>query len=121
MARRTVAFDANAFLLPVEHGVDVFDEVERLLGGFEAVVPREVAREVEGFDVQGAGLARDLLDECRVVDVDGAGYGDDAVVALAGDVDAVVTNDVELKNRLLKEGVTVLHLRGDNRLGITEA
>lgn len=120
---KRVVFDTNALLMPAEHGVDVFDEVERLVGGFEAVVPMEVANEVESLGVSGGGVARELLERCRVVDVDGddgdVDYADDAVVAAAEDADAAVTNDSELKNRLLKAAVPVIHLRGDNRLGVT--
>ncbi len=118
---KDVVFDTSALLTPAQHGVDVFTEVERLLGGYRAVVPRMVAEEVESLDVDGADVARELLERCRVVDVDGedVGYADDAVVAAAEDAYAAVTNDSELKNRLLKTGVPVIHLRGRNRLDIT--
>ncbi len=118
---KTVVFDTNALLTPAEHRVDVFDEVERLVGGYEAVVPKQVAQEVESLDVKGGDVARELLERCRVVEVDGeeVDYADDAVVALAEDAYAAVTNDSELKNRLLKTGVPVIHLRGRNRMDIT--
>lgn len=118
---KSVVFDTNALLMPAEHGVDVFDEVERLVGGFRGVVPEEVANEVESLGVRGANVAREMLDLCTVVEVDAddVEYADDAVVSAAEDADAAVTNDSELKNRLLKAGVPVIHLRGDNRLGVT--
>jgi len=124
----TVVLDTNALMMPVETDVRLFDEVERLLGEVEFVVPAAVVAELEKLAADGQGEAataasvgRDLADRCTVRET-GAAYADDAVVELAGSpsVTHAVTNDAPLAERLLDAGVSVLSLRGKNKLGITQ-
>ena len=126
----TVVLDTNALMMPVECGVRVFDDLDRLLGDYDPVTPRAVVDELETL-AAGAGTAgtaasvgRDLADRCRVADTDES-YADDAVVELAGREAAggdavVVTNDRPLRDRLLEQRVRVIGLRGQNTLAITE-
>ena len=125
----TVVLDTNALMMPVELDVRVFDELDRLLGAYEAVTPRAVVDELaslaEGRGTEGtaASVGLDLADRCRVADTEEP-YADDAVVelatTLAGAADlAVVTNDRPLRDRLLARGVRVIGLRGQHTLEIT--
>jgi rRNA-processing protein FCF1 len=121
-----VAMDANALMMPVEVGVRVFDELDRLLGDYDPVVPAAVRDELSklaanGGDEGAAGsVGADLADRCETVDTE-ASYADDALHELAanGDVDAVVTNDGPLRERVLDAGTPVIHLRGRNQLTTT--
>ena len=120
--------DTNALMMPVELDVRVFDELDRLLGAYDAVTPRAVVAELEklrdgnGAEGTAAAVGRDLAERCRIVATEES-YADDAVVAAAkaadGDVYAV-TNDRPLRDRLLDAGVDVIGLRGRNTLEITE-
>lgn len=122
-----VAMDANALMMPVEVGVRVFDELDRLLGDYDCVVPDVVVAELDKLSESGgaegtaASVGRDLADRCDHVTTDEP-YADDAVFELAtlGDVDVVVTNDRPLRDRLLAAGVPVIHLRGRNQLTRTQ-
>jgi len=115
--------DANALMMPVEAGVRVFDELDRLLGDYDAVVPEGVRDELVklaesgGTEGRAASVAMDLASRCETVSTTEP-YADDALFELAttGAVDAVVTNDAPLRNRLLDAGVPVIHLRGRNKL-----
>jgi rRNA-processing protein FCF1 len=121
-----VAMDANALLMPVEQRVRVFEELDGLLDDYEAFVPESVRAELDklaagsGEEGTAASVGADLADRCTTVESE-AQYADDALYDLAteGDVDAVVTNDGPLKDRLLDAGVPVIHLRGRNQLTIT--
>lgn len=125
----TVALDTNALMMPVELDIRVFDELERLLGRVDAVVPRAVVRELDRLAETGstpesraARVGRDLVrDRCRIVDTRGDG-GDASVEALAADgiADYVVTNDRPLRDRVLFVGVPVIGVRGRNVLAIEE-
>ena len=125
----TVVLDTNALMMPVECDVRLFDELERLLGDVDLVVPRTVIEELDRLAGSGNGAAAtaasvgaDLArDRCRVRETD-AGYADDAVVELATGPDAThaVTNDGPLRRRLLDAGVPVVSLRGTNKLAITQ-
>jgi hypothetical protein len=144
-----VVLDANALLAPGRSGVDVFDEIERLLGAVELVVPEAVRRELRGLanDDPDAALGLEMAeDRCTVVrtedgrDGEGpsAGAADDVIVAMAAEAGAgdeggddghdtedegprlaVVTNDAALRDRLHGVGVPVLFLRQERHLEIS--
>ena len=119
--------DTSALMMPVECNVRVFEELDRLLGGYEPVTPRavvdELAKLAEGGGKEGtaASVGRDLADRCAVLDHEES-YADDALVEVAreGRCEYVVTNDGPLKERLLGEGVPVIGLRGQNKLAVTQ-
>ncbi|MFC7167421.1 PIN domain-containing protein [Halospeciosus flavus] len=123
----TVAMDTSALMMPVEVGVRPFEELERVVGDFEAVVPEAVRAELEklaagsGEEATAASVGRDLASRGATVETTES-YADDALVELAreGRVDAVVTNDRPLKERVLDVGVPVIHLRGRNQLTRTQ-
>ncbi|WP_135821166.1 PIN domain-containing protein [Halostella litorea] len=124
----TVAIDTNALMMPVELDVRLFDELDRVLGGYEAVAPQAVAEELRKLSDTGgeegiaASVGHDLAtDRCLLVDTE-ASYADDAVVELAreGTADYVVTNDRPLRDRVLDAGVPVIGLRGKNKLAVTQ-
>ena len=141
-----VALDTSALMAPVEANVRLFEELDRLLGTYEAVVPAAVRSELNGL-TSGAGTAAtaasvgaDLAERAETIGVDGADaagetspvdgagaagdntYADDALVGLAvtGRVDYVVTNDRPLIERVLDTDTPVICLRGRTTLAITE-
>jgi len=123
----TVVMDTSALMSPVEADVRIFDELERLLGDFECAAPEAVRDELaklaeggNGEEAVAASVGADLAaDRCRTVEHE-ASYADDALVELAPEFDYVVTNDGPLKERLLDAGTQVIHIRGRNKLGISE-
>ena len=113
-------------MMPVECNVRLFDELDRLLDGPACVVPEPVISELEalsdgsGNEATAASVGLDLArDRCQVREATES-YADDAVVELAqaDDVTHVVTNDKPLRTRLLDAGITVISLRGRNKLAI---
>ena len=122
-----VALDTSALMMPVEADLRLFDELDRLLEGYETVVPRAVLAELAelatgaGEEARAASVGRDLADRATPVETE-ASYADDALVELAerGEVDAVVTNDAPLRERLRARRVQVIHLRGRNKLRRTQ-
>ena len=122
----SVVLDTNALMMPVECNVRVFEELDRLLGEYDAVTPQAVVDELDkladgaGEAATAASVGLDLVERVRVRDT-AASYADDAVVELAqaDGVTHVVTNDKPLQQRLRGAGVSVISLRGKNKLGIT--
>jgi rRNA-processing protein FCF1 len=121
-----VVLDANALMAPVEVGVRTFEELDRLLGEYEALVPEAVLAELDrlaegnGEEATAASVGADLARrECRTVGHD-ASYADDAVLELGERVDYAVTSDMPLRGRLLEANVPVICLRGRTKFEITE-
>jgi rRNA-processing protein FCF1 len=122
-----LVLDTNALMMPVECNVRLFEELDRVVGATEHVVPAAVREELAkladgaGAEATAAAVGQDLLDRCTVRETT-AEYADDAVLELAQADDAThaVTNDTPLKRRLLDAGVPVISLRGRNKLGITQ-
>ncbi|WP_436908117.1 twitching motility protein PilT [Halosimplex marinum] len=124
----SVVMDTNALMMPVECDVRVFEEIERLLGDDELLVPEAVRDELakladgQGKEAAAASVGLDLAaDRCEPVGHEEP-YADDAVVEVAGreEVSHAVTNDGPLKRRLLDAGVPVVSLRAGNKLAVTQ-
>jgi rRNA-processing protein FCF1 len=124
----TVVLDTNALMMPVECNVRLFEELDRLLDGPSCVVPAAVVDELDKLadggseEATAASVGLDLADDhCQTRETT-ASYADDAVFELAQDDDVthVVTNDTPLRTRLLDAGVSVISLRGRNKLAITQ-
>ncbi len=124
--RPRVVLDTNMCLVPFQFGVDVFEEIERILPGAEVCVPRKVVEELERLEARGgktgkmARLALKLLRMrgVKVIDVE-AGGTDTTLVLLAEKGYIVATNDRELKRRVWKVGGKVLALRERSHLELT--
>jgi len=122
-----VALDASALMAPVEADLRLFEELDRLLGAHELVVPAAVVAELDelqsgnGAAATAASVGADLATRAETVETDES-YADDALVELvaADRVDGVVTNDRPLASRVLEAGAPVIGLRGRNALAITE-
>jgi rRNA-processing protein FCF1 len=123
----TVALDASALMAPVELDLRLFEELERLFGEVDLVVPAAVCAELDRLaagastEAEAARVGSDLSQRGRTVDTNEQ-TGDDALVALAtsGEAEYVVTTDRPLRDRLLNAGVPVVETRGRTRLDITE-
>jgi len=123
-----VVLDSNALMAPVEVGVRTFEELDRLLGEYEAVVPESVLAELDrlstggGETAKAASVGSDLARrECDPVGHD-AGYADDAMVEIGerAGIDYAVTSDMPLRGRLLEANVPVICLRGRTKFEITQ-
>jgi len=116
-----VIIDTNAFMIPVQFGVDIFKELNRL-GFDEFLVPSGVVRELKalkqvakGKDKLAANAGFTLTQQCTQVTTEGP--VDDAIIKLAIEEEAaVLTNDIELKKRLCSKDITVVYLRGKDHL-----
>jgi len=118
-----VIIDTNAFMVPVQFGLDIFRELRRL-GFKDFIVPSSVVRELNGIkklargkDKMSANVGLGLARECSEIITEG--NADDAIVELAvKEKAAVFTNDAELKKRLCSKDITIVYLRGMDHLEI---
>ena len=122
-----VLLDTNALMMPSQLDVRLFDELERLIGNADLVVPDVVLDELDRLADAGtpteasAATVGKTLAERHARTIDGpAPDADPAIAALAADgiPDYVVTNDAPLRNRVLDADIPVISLRGRTKLAI---
>jgi len=119
-----ILLDTNAFLLPVQFGIDLARELEGIFGACELLTLEGVVRELQGIgagrgrDAAAARVGLDLARRCTVLPSPGpAGDVDGEMVRIAGEERCVVvTNDRELRRSLLGRGLGVVSLRNRKRL-----
>ena len=117
--KNRVLLDTNALLVPGTIGIDIFEELEKLLGSYEAVVPdfviselKSIAKSGEGRSKVAAKFALELLKKVRVLKTEQKGRVDEAIANIAKENNFIVfTNDKELRQSLKAKGVKVIYLR----------
>ncbi|HIP74259.1 MAG TPA: DNA-binding protein [Euryarchaeota archaeon] len=120
--RPVVAIDTNMLLVPFQFGVDIFEEIKRLVPGAKIVILRGTIRELDKIAGQGvkekkyARLAKRLVEVHKVEIIDRDGPVDSELVRLAKKGVIIATNDRELKRRVWEAGGKVISLREKNRL-----
>ncbi len=113
--------DTNGLMIPVQFGVDIFDELQRM-GYNEFIVPSAVVDELNilikryrGGQKAASKVALSLCRRCTILEK--SGIADDVIVELASELKIpVLTNDIGLQNRLQKLDFPVIRLRQKNRL-----
>jgi len=122
--RVKVLLDANALMMPVQFGIDIYEELRDLFGDYEAVTLEEIVAELErltfgrGKDAAAARVGLAMAGHSAVVpsgsDKD---YVDDRVIQYAEREGCiVVTNDRGLRNALLDRGIGVVSMRKQKKL-----
>ena len=122
--RVRILLDTNALLMPAQFGVDLYDELLGLFGDFEPITLEEVVGELSGLargrgrDAAAARVGLALVRRSTVVPSGSTAEGvDNRVIEYARrEGCTVVTNDRELRNALLREGVDVVSMRRQKTL-----
>jgi rRNA-processing protein FCF1 len=129
-----VLLDTNFLLLPFQRHIDIFEEIERLIGGnVEFLVLSQVLGEIHYLIRSGTAKERRMATSslqlverfCRLVDESCTSTtgldADTALMRYASNTGAVVaTNDGELRRTLVKKGSRVIFLRKLAVLAITD-
>jgi rRNA-processing protein FCF1 len=125
----SVLLDANALLVPVQFGIDIFEEIGRIVGGFEPLTLDSVLEELDrlsrgkGRDAIAARVGRSLCERCRVLKTSAPAVPvDEQLVLYAKEHGCiVVTNDRQLRTTLLEQGIDVITLRKQKKLELLKA
>lgn len=123
-----VILDSNAFFVPLEFKMDIYEELRRLLNrNVEYVLLSPVKHELEVLASREepkirrqADFALRLAQKCKLIAVEGKDLKtDDVIVRTAKNWNTpVFTNDRELRRRLRDISVPVIYLRQKSRLDI---
>ena len=121
-----VILDSNFFFVPLKFRIDVFGELDQILGKAEPVVLSTTVEELQRLTAKGtpkmrrqAQAAMEYTKKYETFDVEkGSGEScDDVVLRTAKEWGcAVATNDAKLRKRLREDGVTVIYVRKRSRL-----
>jgi len=126
-----VILDSNAFFVPLQFKIEIFGELEKLLGrNLELILLSPVKQELESLGKKGSPkmqknvlMALKLAEKCRYIEVDsqGSALTDDIIFEIAKEWRSpVFTNDRQLKQRLRDISVPVIYVRQKSRLEIDE-
>ena len=121
-----VILDSNFFFVPFKFKIDVFGELDKLLGKAEPVVLSTTIEELQRLTAKGSPKTRkqaqaafEYTQKCGTVKVEkGSSEGyDDVVLRKAKEWNCpVATNDANLRKRLREDGVTVVYVRKKSHL-----
>lgn len=122
----SVILDANFLMAPGELGVDIFEEMERVLDAeYELLATEPVKREVQklskgrGEDSKAARIALELMERNGVEIVEtNRRDGDASVIELARKVEepVVATNDKNLRKQFRSRSVPTLFIRSKDHV-----
>lgn len=127
-----VVLDANFLFIPSEFRLDVFEELQSLLGQrVDPVLLSSTCEEIRKIAERGspkmrkqASFALRLAEKCRIAQVekDPEETYDDVILRIAKEWRSpVATNDRALRKRLRSEGIPVIFLRHRHRLELEGA
>ena len=119
MESKEVVIDTNFFMVPFQFNVDVIDELEKVLSSYKLTTPIFVINELKGLKKNNKGKIRLNADlalklanssniEIKNISLENNETVDDALLRVS---EVLATNDIELKNRAKKRGITVAYLR----------
>ena len=122
-----ILLDANAFMMPAQFQIDLFDELRTLLGAFEPLVLSAVIRELTGVsrakgrDGAAARHGLTLIERCTVVEsstLQSESVDAQVIEYAALNSCMVVTNDRRIRDALLTRGIGVISMRNQKKLEI---
>jgi rRNA-processing protein FCF1 len=123
-----VVLDTNILTVPAQFSVDIFTETERIVERrVEFVVLRSVVKELEEkletvvrTEKYKFRVALDFVERCTIIEPGKESSPipvDDQVLDYARSVNGVIaTNDKNLRERALEQGIPIIILRGKKRL-----
>ncbi len=126
MESKEVVIDTNFFMVPFQFNVDIIDELEKALPSYKLTTPIFVINELKGLKRNNRGKIRLNADlalklanssniEIKDISLENNETVDDALLRVS---EVLATNDIELKKRARKKGITVAYLRQKKYIAI---
>lgn len=120
-SNKRVILDTNFLFIPSKFRIDIFDELQRLLGKHQCVIITPVLIELNQLmDKSKPSLVKDIeliskfIERCELLDVNlnPNETVDDSIIRMAKETGYLVaTNDGKLRSRLRKERIPIIYLR----------
>ena len=123
-----IILDSNFLLVPFQFRIDIFEELNNLLGKAEPIVLSTTLEELKKMAERSPpkrrmqfSAALKLVEQCEILDVNrrGSESYDDVIVRVASELKIpVATNDAELRKRIRRAGLATVYLRQKAKLVI---
>jgi len=123
-----VILDSNFLLVPFQFRLDIFEELNNLLGKAEPIILSTTMEELKKMAEKKTAKRRmqfsaalKLAERCKILEVkkQASESYDDAILRIASNLKIpVATNDAELRKRLRKAGLATIYLRQKARLTV---
>ena len=123
-----VILDSNFLLVPFQFRLDIFEELNNLLGKAEPIILSTTMEELKKMAEKKTAKRRmqfsaalKLAERCKILEVkkQASESYDDAILRIASKLKIpVATNDAELRKRLRKAGLATIYLRQKARLTV---
>ena len=118
---REIILDTNFLTAPFQlDSIDIFQEIERIFPQSQVYTIEDAVQEAKSIeDGKYGDLVQTLIDkkDIKVLETEGEGEVDDLLVQISRDY-VIATNDKELKQRLVKVGAEVIHIRNESYLEV---
>ena len=117
-----VIIDTNMFLVPYQFGVDILEEIRRILPQAEVYTVPQVVQELEKLrrgklhEKLAARIAEKLLERVKILEVDRNKPTDTVLLELAKKGYVIATNDRELRRKVRESGGYTIYLRERSHL-----
>ena len=126
MESKEVVIDTNFFMVPFQFNVDIIDELEKALPSYKLTPQIFFINELKGLKRNNKGKIRLNADlalklanssniEIKDISLENNETVDDALLRVS---EVLATNDIELKKRARKKGITVAYLRQKKYIAI---
>ena len=123
-----VILDSNFLLVPFQFRIDIFEELNNLLGKAEPIILSTTIEELKKMAEKSStkkrmqfSAALKLAERCEILEVEkeASESYDDVILRVARELKIPVgTNDMELRKRLRRAGIATIYLRQKSRLVI---
>jgi len=118
---REIILDTNFLTAPFQlDSIDIFQEIERIFPNSTVYTIEDAVQEAQSIeDGKYGDLVQKLIQkkDIQVLETEGEGEVDDLLVQVSRDY-VIATNDKELKERLVKVGAEVIHIRNESYLEV---
>ncbi len=112
-----VVLDTNFLMIPGQFKIDIYEEIKKNIPNAEMITSNEVLDELHMIDNKDSKLALKILEKENIKILEMGKPVDDKVLEFSYENNAILcTNDKELREKALKRGVTVMFMRGKNKI-----
>lgn len=116
---KKIILDTNMLLIPVQFNLDIFDELERIIGkNYQIIILDSVLEELQKIakskkkDAKAARVALQLIEDKEITIVKTKIKSTDKSIMEIADKDTIVaTNDQHLRRTLKNKNIKTIYLR----------